>query len=330
MTELDSQTISPDVCGEDEGVDHRPLAWGMSIPCARSKRMQGSSGGFTLIEFLVVIAVIGILAGMLLPTLSRAKSLAQLTKCKSNVRQMGIGLISYVGDYGAYPGKFFPGDGELVLDKLWIQMIEPYTMSRWNAPLYDCPGFRYKKVPFEPLSRQDKGGYAYNMAGAVSRNQAGAILGLGPDITGELTPRGAPVLSQVRESRIVAPSDMAAIGDAYDEYDPPANGGLTLQYGYQLGDRAMKERARLSTRKRHTGAFTVVFCDGHVEHMNPSKLFGQDDAALRRLNNDNQPHRDQIDRQKWPVITDQYNRLGWRLRRPISDWTRGSRSKDVQ
>src|SRR5262245_61445653 len=54
--------------------------------------------GFTLVELLVVIAVIGILAGMLLPALSRAKLKATGATCRSNERQLILAWIMYAHD----------------------------------------------------------------------------------------------------------------------------------------------------------------------------------------------------------------------------------------
>ena len=57
---------------------------------------------FTLIELLIVIAIIAILAGMLLPPLGKAREKAQVIACTNNLTQSGKAFLFYAHDWNEY------------------------------------------------------------------------------------------------------------------------------------------------------------------------------------------------------------------------------------
>jgi prepilin-type N-terminal cleavage/methylation domain-containing protein/prepilin-type processing-associated H-X9-DG protein len=265
--------------------------------------------GFTLIELLVVIAIIAILAALLLPALNRAKSAADSAVCKSNLRQLMLGLCTYAQQEGLYPrGDAFPYE------------LQPFT-GVWYPPqnyiftngigvpahvgqprsIYACPGYNRVLGRFQLtgdamfFGTASYGSYGYNIAGF----SAAPGMGLG----GFYDTKG--FWWKTTESQVIRPSDMIAFGDASLLVgETPVAGSLKLEAGFytietgfgvslnneNLQGQPASDPAVQATAQRHGRRWNVGFCDGHVENLKAIKLFDSTNSGVtRRWNKDNQP-----------------------------------------
>ena len=123
-------------------------------------------GGFTVVELLVVIAIIALLVSILLPALARARDAGRAMVCRSNQRQMVMGLQMYLDDHEGWmfawrehveggrlwwPGFEAAGgptaEGERVIDRtrgrLW-----PYYRHRDSIEI--CPAFPLTSPNYKP------------------------------------------------------------------------------------------------------------------------------------------------------------------------------------
>ena len=224
------------------------------------------SRAFTLIELLVVIAIIAILAAMLLPALSRAKAAGQSAACKSNLRQLGIGLGLYTSDSQKFPLW-------LNITSYWDDKLLPLVSN--NRDVFLCPSNKQAPKWTNNVAGPNPS-YGYNMAGTGRYRSTSPSLGLD----------GSANLNQATylgESQVKVPADMIALAD----YKRTSGGGDN-----DADDLYPVNLLAGLPPPRHNLGVNVGFCDGHIEYGKQTAWLEKSDRARQRWNNDHQPHRE--------------------------------------
>ncbi|NCO36758.1 MAG: hypothetical protein AUJ92_19460 [Armatimonadetes bacterium CG2_30_59_28] len=247
--------------------------------------------GFTLIEMLIVIAIMAILAAILFPVFAKAREKARQAACSSNLKQIGLAVMMYISDYDQVlpdPNPWYYMDtGSCVVESLtgkcsgrensWQAVIQPYLK---NKQILVCPS----ASEFAPTGNNDETcngdtpaagcngtGYAYNgsyYGGAPKLDGAPGEVVCNAKCRSNNCPQGVGGY-RTMDADVVNPSETLLAADS------PPNGR------YVMGDRwDTIERSGFSTgagadpfvmgniyypQLRHNGGFNVLYCDGHVK-----------------------------------------------------------------
>jgi prepilin-type N-terminal cleavage/methylation domain-containing protein len=195
---------------------------------------------FTLIELLVVIAIIGILASMLLPALNKARDTAHKITCTNNLKQVGLCLGMYAGDY-----QWFPAHSAHNVSP-WRMLYDGKYIT--NRNIWSCP-----KDTTKTHNTKD-GYYAYGWTGNINRSYV-------INITAGLWSSSDRFFKAYRpEKSLGSPSKDAICFD----FENGSVGTLSHYYGYEYLAHAWGLSSTWSFAGRHTKYINVLAGDGSV------------------------------------------------------------------
>jgi prepilin-type N-terminal cleavage/methylation domain-containing protein/prepilin-type processing-associated H-X9-DG protein len=255
----------------------------------------GRNGAFTLIELLIVIAIIAILAAMLLPVLGRALIQAKELNCKANLKQLGMAELLYLNDYN---GHSFPYSGltwipslRPVYNQVDNVVICPMALPRTPQPNYTIAG-DYRTAWTEPLNTATNinGSYMFNgwfYSGAWSFGGVGPVSDAWALQTAVRTPTITPIFCDgIWVDGWPFENDTTDNGDfqngvqlqnRVNNVPPGTAGGIEgmdrIEIARHGPHRANPPPTGVRNNVLWPGGINMVFMDGHVEDVSLNNLW---------------------------------------------------------
>lgn len=195
---------------------------------------------FTLVELLVVIAVIAILSSLLLPALKKAKEKGCGIYCMNNLKQQGLSCVMYMDDHKGFAPQVGMGDdaSNSNNNRWWVWMVRNGYIGK-GYPTY--AHYHYGRV-----SEKNKAPILYCPSYAIKENYNCSYVMNALNSSSY----GAPF----RVSNVAKPSKTIFIGDG-DE----SSAGRWQMYAVAASDVAFTAPARI-----HFGGANILFLDGSV------------------------------------------------------------------
>ena len=218
--------------------------------------------GFTLVELLIVIAIIATLVGLLMPAVQSAREAGRRTQCASNLRQVGLG---WLGHAEAHRGFFPRTDHEknaLGQSQSWI-----FTMAPW---IESCDAIRICPTDGRAEERRAASATSYLLNSFVSMaipNAVDRMSKLSASsrtlVTFEISPRMTPKAANDHAH----PNDWFSAGNVAQDARYPGWIWYTAQAEANFGDCAVPASAGGTARtdRLHAGQANYLCADGHVE-----------------------------------------------------------------
>lgn len=227
-----------------------------------NKKTMSQKSLFTLIELLIVIAIIAILASMLLPALSKAKEMAKKTVCINNQKQIMLALLDYTDTYyGFFPvsarGSINTSSAATETDNWTIPLSDlgflPKRMTSLteHSNIYECPSqaIRTDLALWEQmygLRNRTQDGLTY-----FRISSGGKVICLGP---------------AAGTNSVWQPTEAVLLGDTVQV-------GATYQrQWYVMYDNYNGGGSRALPHTRHGGVAVFGFGDGHVATLGGGEL----------------------------------------------------------